>query len=131
MAINISNGFSTFNTFVQFAEHRNAAGLKGDVAKATLSLDKRAISTVTVGSAATTSASWFSRTGNDKIDNDRTRDIFKAAIAKMFGGESKIPASVVKAMEMENYGHGRPLTAPSCWSRPPSTRRMPPAAPPS
>jgi hypothetical protein len=111
MAINITNGFSTFNTFVQFAEHRNAAGLKGDVAKATLSLDKRAISTVTVGSAATTSASWFSRTGNDKIDNDRTREIFRAAIAKMFGGESKIPASVVKAMEMENYGHGRPLTA--------------------
>ncbi len=91
MAIEITNGFTTFNTFVQFAEHRNGAGLKEDVAKAVLDIDQRHISTVTVSSASSTNAGWFSRTGNDKIDNDRTRDIFKAAIAKMFGGESKIP----------------------------------------
>ena len=111
MAIEITNGFTTFNTFVQFAEHRNGAGLKEDVAKAVLNIDQRHISTVTVSSASSTNAGWFSRTGNDKIDNDRTRDIFKAAIAKMFGGEKKIPPEVVKAMEMENYGQGKPLTA--------------------
>ncbi len=91
MAINIDNGFTTFNTFVRFAEHRSGAGLKDAAAKATLELDKRNISSVTVGSASKTSSSWFSRTGNDKTANDRTREIFKAAIVKMFGGESKIP----------------------------------------
>jgi hypothetical protein len=111
MAININNAFTTFDTFVKFAEHRSAAGLKGEVAKATVAFDNRNISSVTVGSASRTNAGWFSRTGNDKIDNDRTREIFKAAIVKMFGGESEIPPEVVKAMEMENYGHGRPLTA--------------------
>ena len=111
MSINISNGFDTFNTFVQFAAHRSGAGLKGSAVKATLSFDNRNISAVEVSSASKTSAGWFSRTDSDKSDNDRTRDIFRAAIVKMFGGESKIPPSVVKAMEMENYGHGRPLTA--------------------
>ena len=111
MAIHISDAFATFNTFVQFAEHRNGAGLKGAAADAVLNFDRRNISAVTVGSASKTSAGWFTRTGNDKIANDRTREIFKAAIAKMFGGESKIPADVVKAMEMENYGQGKPLTA--------------------
>ena len=111
MAINIDNGFTTFNTFVRFAEHRSGAGLKDAAAKATLELDERRISSVTVGSASKTSSSWFSRTGNDKIANDRTREIFKAAIVKMFGGESKIPPDVLKAMQMEDYGHGKPLTA--------------------
>ena len=111
MAIQINNGFSTFDTFVQFAKSRSAAGLKGDVANATMGLDDRRISVVTVGSARSTNAAWLSRTGDDKTDNDRTREIFKTAIAKMFGGEKKIPEDVVKAMEMENYGQGKPLTA--------------------
>ncbi len=91
MAINITNGFSTFDTFVKFAESRNAAGLKGDVANATMGLDDRRISVVTVGSARSTNAAWLSRTGDDKTDNDRTREIFKTAIAKMFGGEKNPP----------------------------------------
>ena len=111
MAIQLTNGFSTFDAFVQFAQSQSAAGRKGGVAKATMGLDDRSISVVTVGSASRTSAGWFSRTDDDKAANNATREIFKAAIAKMFGGEKKIPADVVKAMEMENYGHGRPLTA--------------------
>ena len=111
MAINVNNGFTTFDTFVQFAEHRSAAGLKGAAAKATMGLDNRRISVVTVGSASSTNTNWFSRTDADKIDNNTTREIFKSAVARMFGGESKIPPEVLKAMEMENYGHGRPLTA--------------------
>ncbi len=91
MAINIDNGFTTFNTFVRFAEHRSGAGLKGDVAKATMGLDDRRISVVTVGSARSTNVAWLSRTASDKTENNNTREIFKAAIAKMFGGESKIP----------------------------------------
>lgn len=111
MAINISDGFSTFNTFVEFANYFKDAGDKGKAAKATMGLDDRNISLVTVTAASRTSAKWVSRTGADKAANDHTRDIFKAAIAKMFGGESKIPPAVVKAMEMENYGQGKPLTA--------------------
>ena len=56
MAIQLTNGFSTFDTFVKFAENRSAAGLKGDVAKATMGLNDRRISIATVGSARSTSA---------------------------------------------------------------------------
>lgn len=70
MAIQLTNGFSTFDAFVKFAENRSSAGLKGDVAKATLELDDRRISVATVGSASKTSAAWLSRTGDDKITPD-------------------------------------------------------------
>ena len=54
----------------------------------------------------------WSRSQTAKDVNNVTRDIFHNAVASMFGGESKIPASVMKAMEMKNFGGaGRPLTA--------------------
>ena len=43
--------------------------------------------------------------------NDRTRGIFKASIASMFGGEERIPESVRKAMIMDDFDCGKPLTA--------------------
>ena len=53
---------------------------------------------------------WL-RTGDECDVNDRTRAIFRAAVVNMFGGESKIPESVKKAMLMEDYDKGKPLTA--------------------
>ena len=109
--LNIS-GYGAFDTFVKFAQHRTSHGRAGDVAKATTEpgvLDNRQI--VTVGSGSKTSSGWFSRSAGDKADNDYTRSIFKTAIANMFGGEAKIPPAVLKAMQMEDYGHGKPLTA--------------------
>ena len=61
-------------------------------------------------------------TANDKVhklfrgdtvrkDNDAVREEFKASVYAMFGGESKVPESVKKAMLMDDYGKGKPLTA--------------------
>ena len=46
-----------------------------------------------------------------KADNNAVRTLFRKTIADMFGGEDKIPASVKDAMKLEDYGHGKPLTA--------------------
>ena len=53
---------------------------------------------------------WL-RTGGECDVNDRTRAIFRAAVVNMFGGENRVPESVKKAMLMEDYDKGKPLTA--------------------
>ena len=47
MTIHIDNRFSVFGTIVQFAARRTAAGLKDEVAKATLDFGKHRIPAVT------------------------------------------------------------------------------------
>lgn len=51
------------------------------------------------------------RSRADKAANNATRELFKSAVAGMFGGEDRIPESVRDAMKMNDYGKGRPLTA--------------------
>ncbi|MBQ4439591.1 MAG: hypothetical protein II909_00425 [Kiritimatiellae bacterium] len=49
-------------------------------------------------------------TDSRKVNND-VRDLFKQAVAEMFGGPDKIPASVQDAMKLEDFGNGKPLSA--------------------
>lgn len=51
------------------------------------------------------------RSRANKEANDATRELFKSAVAEMFGGEDSIPENVRAAMKMKDYGKGRPLTA--------------------
>ncbi len=51
------------------------------------------------------------RSRANKEANNATRDLFKSAVAEMFGGEDNIPENVRAAMKMKDYGKGRPLTA--------------------
>ncbi len=51
------------------------------------------------------------RSRADKAENNVTRELFKSAVAEMFGGEDRIPESVRDSMKMNDYGKGRPLTA--------------------
>ena len=51
------------------------------------------------------------RKGTTKTENDAVRDIFRDSVYEMFGGESKVPASVKDAMLMGDYRKGKPLTA--------------------
>ncbi len=53
----------------------------------------------------------WTRTKKEYKTNDDTRKLFKTAIVNMFGGESKIPESVKKAMLLSDYDSGSPLTA--------------------
>jgi len=43
--------------------------------------------------------------------NNEVRELFKQAIADMFGGPDNIPDSVKDAMKMADFGKGKPLTA--------------------
>lgn len=55
------------------------------------------------------------RRADAKTNNDTVRNIFLAAVIKMFGGtsydESCLPASVREAMKIDDYDKGKPLSA--------------------
>ena len=57
-----------------------------------------------------TFASIF-RSSAMKTANDQVRDVFRKAVADLFGGEKFIPDIVRDNMKLEDFGKGRPLTA--------------------
>ncbi len=112
MALDINGYNSAFKSFVDFAEQKYAKDDKKAIADATLesgTLEGRRIVAVTDAKGDSV-RKWFR---NEKLTtvNDRTRRLFFNAVADMFGGESKIPKSVRKAMILSDYGEGKPLTA--------------------
>ena len=112
MALDINGYNDTFKAFADFAQAKVNAGQNKAIARATVGEGPLAGRNIT---AATTDSirgmfKWF-RSSNDQTANNTTRTLFKNAIIDMFGGESKIPASVKKAMIMADYDKGKPLTA--------------------
>lgn len=107
MALDINTGYSSaFKTFVEFAQKTQAAGHSSATAKATLSSR-----TITVSALSLDGTSLMLRSSDETKSNNATRALFKAAIRDMFGGESRIPQAVKDAMELGDYGKGRPLSA--------------------
>jgi len=101
------NGYNTaFKTFVDFAQMTHNDGYSSASAKATLNGRQ-----LTVSAMSLHETSAVLRKASESAANDATRDVFKYAIIDMFGGMANIPASVKKAMELDDYGHGKPLTA--------------------
>lgn len=99
-----------FNRFVNFATEQNASS-KAIADAANGKFDVNSLARQVVAASGDKVGKLF-RSQTAKDDNNVTRDIFRNAVADMFGGESKIPASVMKAMNMKTYdGTGRPLTA--------------------
>lgn len=112
MALDINGYNNTFTQFVNFAQQKMQAGEAKAVAEANIRkspLDGRKI--LAVSMSQTDSVHNWTRGMNEWVANDRTRTLFRNAIIDMFGGESKIPASVKKAMLLSDYGEGKPLTA--------------------
>lgn len=102
-----------FNRFLEFAQRSMGTGNEKAVAR-TGDMVAGAGGALTVRSikAATTDKAFaLFRSGEDKADNNATRELFKKVIADLFGGESLIPESVRDAMLMKDYGAGKPLTA--------------------
>jgi len=109
MALDINGYNATFKAFTDFATQSVEAGKSKAVARAGGEgpLAGRVITAAKhdwVGIGA-------GRLGSLKDANNAARDLFRNAIADMFGGEDKIPASVKNAMKLSDYGKGRPLTA--------------------
>ena len=107
MPLDINGYNNAFRGFVQFAENRAGLGLKGAAVKAT-----KANARCNLSVASATSTSWASRTEADERDNDNARLLFRNAVIDMFGGSMKnVPKSVRKAMKLDDYFCGKPLTA--------------------
>ena len=110
MALDINGYNRTFKSFVDFAQERISANRGKDVADAHVNqLGNRKVLAVT--RSQTDEVHKWLRTHDEYDVNDRTRSLFKAAIANMFGGEDRIPDSVKTAMLMDDYNCGKPLTA--------------------
>ena len=109
MPINLDN--ANFKSFVQFAQQRFDAGDTKAVvnASATDPLEGREI--LKLAQSKTDSVHKWTRGADEGTANNRTRALFRAAIAQMFDGEEHIPASVKKAMLLADYDKGKPLTA--------------------
>ena len=100
---------SQFAQFVRFASSENLTNGENSVARldATTALGNRTIK----AAGKEDSVHALIRFSAAKKANDEVRDLFRKAVADVFGGESKIPDSVKEAMFLEDYGKGRPLTA--------------------
>ena len=102
---------ATFDAFVSFARTQEAAGKEKAVARVETSV-QGGLETRTIKRA---SGDWVGvgpgRLGSLKDANNVARDLFRKAVADMFGGENHIPESVKEAMKLHDYGKGKPLTA--------------------
>ncbi|MBR1589137.1 MAG: hypothetical protein IJ658_12525 [Kiritimatiellae bacterium] len=109
MALTINN--AQFNQFVQFAEQQMQAGKSKAVAEIGGRAAEGPLAGRTIIASTVDHVGTFIRFQSLKDDNNDVRDLFRSAVAKMFGGESNIPKSVLDAMKLQDYGKGKPLTA--------------------
>ena len=116
MAINVNGYNATFQEFVDFAKLKDTMGGDKAIARVTtgVNIAEGALEGRRITASNTDSVrglfKWF-RSADDKAANNEARKLFKDAIIDMFGGESKIPESVKKAMILSDYDKGKPLTA--------------------
>ena len=112
MPLDINGYNNIFKTFADFAQHHvdaNDAKAVAAVSTRVNQLDGRVVGTLS--KSKTDEVHKWLRTNDEYAVNDRTRQYFRSAVADMFGGEAKIPASVKKAMLLGDYDAGKPLTA--------------------
>ena len=110
------NGYNaTFQSFVDFARQRADVADETSIARITsTTVSLNGDQTHTIKASTTDKLGFFAsifRSSADRADNRATRETFRKAVADMFGGESRIPPSVKDAMKLNDFGHGRPLTA--------------------
>ena len=104
------NGYNnTFSAFVQFAQSNVDAGNKKAIANVGGPLGGRTIVASTTDGVGFVGNLFRSRW--DEVANDNARKLFLNAVTRMFGGRSNIPESVWKAINLQDYGRGAPLTA--------------------
>ena len=108
MALDINGYSNVFKTFVDFAQQRVDANDENAIADAHVQKPLVGRKTLAITQSLTDEVHKWTRGMDEWTVNDRTRALFKKAIADMFGGESKIPASVKKAMVLSDYGAGNP-----------------------
>ena len=108
----VSAAKDQFDQFVRFAEQAERNGNTKSIARLVnaTSADVQCKEDVrTITSASGDRVYAIRRSSANKIANDAVRETFRKAVSDMFFGN--IPESVEKAMNMKDFGHGKPLTA--------------------
>ena len=111
MPLDINGYNDAFRAFTDFATKSVEAGQTKAIARAPVEVTTGPLTGRSITAATTDKVFKFFRSSDDQKANDATRKIFRDAIIDMFGGESKIPATVKQAMLEADYGKGKPLTA--------------------
>ena len=110
MAINLNN--AQYGKFVQFAEQQIRAGNETAIARdGGAAAGGGQLAGHTIVAADGDKVAPFRRSQANKDANNVARDLFRQTIADMFGGEAAIPRSVREAMNLDDFGQGKPLTA--------------------
>ena len=100
-----------FEKFVQFAQQSMATGQTKAIARTGGADVNSSLALRSITAAKTDKAFALTRSRVDKAENEVARELFRQSVIDMFGSESNIPKSVRKAMQMRDYGSGKPLTA--------------------
>ena len=101
---------SQMREFVNFAQDAVANNAKNSVAR--LGAKESRFSAFSIGAATDgDSVGKLRRSTVSKNANNTVRAEFRRTVAQMFGGENRIPANVLDAMNMKDYERGKPLTA--------------------
>ena len=112
MALDINTGYnSVFKSFVQFAQQRMDANDDTAIADAKYTQPLGGRKTFAITQSLDDFVHKWTRGIDEWTVNDHTRALFRKAVADMFGGEANIPENVKKAMLLEDYNQGKPLTA--------------------
>ena len=106
------NGYTQFKNFVDFANNEiKTLGKSGKTSIAQVSGDNRLGGHVIKANTNDTVGKLGSRTQDIKDANNLARDLFKKAVADMYGGEKNIPKIVLDEMKLNDFDKGKPLTA--------------------
>lgn len=111
MAVSIDTYNKAFKAFTDFALERVNANDGKAIASAKIDAPLGGRKMLAVKHTTADSVHNWTRGFDQWTVNDRTRNLFRQTVAGMFGGESRIPESVKKAMLLDDYGKGKPLTA--------------------
>ena len=97
-----------FAQFVDFAQKAIDTGKKKAVAR--LVVDAT-LGGHTIKAADGDHVGALKRSDLNRAANDQTRRLFANVVFDLFGGVSKVPKEVLKALELHNLDTGKPLTA--------------------
>ena len=111
MALDINGYNADFNAFVKFAQDSFITNAKKAVARFEIGAAPLEGGRLIVAASPQFDKVGKFRDQDQKNLNNDIRTAFRNAIIDMFGGESRIPASVKDAMLLKDYGKGKPLTA--------------------
>jgi hypothetical protein len=101
---------SQMREFVNFAQDAVANNSKNAIARLGRQESRFSAFSITAADDGD-SVGKLRRSGASKNANNSVRTEFRNAVARMFGGEDRIPANVREAMNIQDYEKGKPLTA--------------------